>query len=139
MSGAPQNAQRKVMQWLNDRADRGYGSLCVVLRPDVTEIRIISSGGHCGEEATSALASANRPGPDVILRRSYPSAATAFPARLPRHHRQRRDTVEYGGIALNFSDGFGFGDSYAAGLFYGRLRRVRSGPRSAFRRHRSRS
>ncbi len=27
--------------------------------------------------------------------------------------------VAYGGIALDFADGYGFGDAYAAGYFYG--------------------
>jgi len=55
-----------------------------------------------------------KPGKDVVLRRGSGSATTV----LTGCHARIGD-VAFGGIALDFADGYGFGDSYASGYFYG--------------------
>lgn len=114
------DARRTIRQWLAEDAPRGAGALCVQLGRQVDEIRIVSTGGHCGETATSPeTASANKPGPDIILRRGYGSGSVAT---LPGCHATigtGEAEIAYGGIALDFADGYGFGDSYARGHFYG--------------------
>jgi hypothetical protein len=98
----------------------GRGMFCVALHPDVDQVRVTSQGGHCGEPGLPELVSASRPGPDIILRSSVSLQATPFSLGCQRHDRTGDEKeVAYGGVALNFADGYGFGDSYAAGLFYG--------------------
>ena len=118
------DARGTISQWLDAKAATASGSLCIPLHPNVDEIRIASTGGHCGFEGDTAIASASKPGGDVVLRRSYGGGmGAASSATLPGCHarigNQEIGEVAYGGIALDFSDGFGFGDSYATGYFYG--------------------
>jgi len=118
------DARGTIRQWLDENAAAASGLLCIPLHPNVDEIRITSTGGHCGFEGDTAIASASKPGGDVVLQRSYGGGmGAASLATLPGCHarigNQEIGEVAYGGIALDFSDGFGFGDSYAAGYFYG--------------------
>lgn len=105
------DARRTIRQWLNADADRGRGRLCIPLAGPVDEIRIASLGGHCGYEGGEA----NTPGPGAALRRG--GAASAEIALTGCH--ARVGDQRFGGIALDFADGYGFGDAYAAGYFYG--------------------
>lgn len=114
------DARGAIRQWLGDNAANGSGWLCVELGPEVDKVRIISTGGHCGETATVPdMATASEPGPDMILRRSYAGARVATLRGCHATIGTGENEVAYGGIALNFADGFGFGDSYARGHFYG--------------------
>jgi len=114
------DARGTISQWLDANAAAASGSLCIPLHPDVDEIRITSTGGNCGFEGDDTITFASKPGDDVVLRRSY---GASFSATLPGCHARIGNMeigeVAYGGVALDFSDGFGFGDSYAAGYFYG--------------------
>ena len=105
------DAHQTIRQWLDAAAARGRGRLCVPLASRVDEIRIASLGGHCGYEGGDT----STPGPDVALRRGrIPPAEIALTGCHARVGDQR-----FGGIALDFADGYGFGDAYAAGYFYG--------------------
>jgi len=114
------DAHQTIMQWLDASAATASGSLCIPLHPQVDEIRIASTGGHCGEQIDTVFTFASQPGGGAVLRRSFGGAAAVV---LPGCHTRIGDAeigeVAYGGIALDFSDGFGFGDSYAEGHFYG--------------------
>jgi hypothetical protein len=114
------DARGTIRQWLDENAATASGSLCIPLHPDVDEIRITSTGGHCGFEGDDAITFASKPGNDVVLRRTYGAVSSAT---LPGCHARIGNgdigEVAYGGVALDFSDGFGFGDSYAARYFYG--------------------
>jgi hypothetical protein len=105
------DAHQTIRQWLAADAGNGRGGLCVLLDGRVDEIRITSIGGHCGYEDGAA----NAPGPGVTLRqgRSTPANLT-----LTGCHASIGD-LRFGGVALDFADGYGFGDTYAAGHFYG--------------------
>lgn len=114
------DTRQTIVQWLDADAARASGALCIPLHPDTDEIRIVSTGGHCGEQAAPEIASASQPGGDVLLRRSYGGAASVtLPGCHARIGNAEIDEVAYGGVALDFADGYGFGDSYAAGYFYG--------------------
>ena len=77
----------------------------------VDEVRVTSLGGHCGYEDGEV----NTPGPDITLKRGrYDPAGIAL---IGCH--ARVGDVRFGGVALDFADGYGFGDAYAAGHFYG--------------------
>jgi hypothetical protein len=105
------DTHRTIRQWLNAHAVNGRGSLCVRLDRRVDEIRIASIGGHCGYDGGEA----NAPGPGATLRRGR-----SGPARLMLTGCHARiGEQSFGGIALRFADGYGFGDSYATGHFYG--------------------
>lgn len=115
------DAQNAIRQWLNQDAAQASGSLCIPLHPDVNEIRVISTGGHCGEDGFPDIAWANEPGTDVALRRGAGAVASVT---LEGCHARigpslDSDAVAYGGIALRFSDSYVFGDSYAETYFYG--------------------
>jgi len=114
------DAHQTIMQWLDANAATAGGSLCIPLHPLVDEIRIASTGGHCGEAAALEIAFASKPGGDAVLRRSFGGATSAT---LPGCHARIGTTeigeIAYGGIALDFSDSYGFGDSYAKSHFYG--------------------
>ena len=111
------DARETIIQWLDGEAASGSGSLCIPLHPDVSQIRITSMGGHCGHHGDDTVSFASRPGGDVVLSRGRASAV--LPGCHARIGTPEVGEVAYGGIALDFSDGYGFGDSYAAGYFYG--------------------
>lgn len=114
------DARQVIVQWLDAAAGRARGSLCIPLHPEIDEIRITSAGGHCGEQAVPEIASASLPGGNAVLRRASGRPATVtLPGCHARIGNAQAGEMAYGGIALNFSDGYGFGDSYAAGHFYG--------------------
>lgn len=115
------DAQNTIRQWLEGNAAGASGSLCIPLHPDVDEIRVTSTGGHCGEDGFPDIAWANEPGADVALRRGYGAAASATLEGCHARIGPSLDsgTVAYGGIALRFSDSYVFGDSYAETYFYG--------------------
>lgn len=110
------DARLSVQQWLDDDAARGAGRLCVQLDPRVDEVRIISSGGDCGVPPDTATAS--HPGPDMILRRSYGGARVATLRGCHATVGTGDAEIAFGGIALDFADGYGFGDAYARDQFY---------------------
>ncbi len=105
------DARQTIQQWLDAAAARGRGRLCVQLHDRVNEIRVRALGGHCGYEDGEV----HVPGPGSILRRG--GAASAEIALNGCH--ARVGDQRFGGIALDFADGYGFGDAYAAGYFYG--------------------
>ncbi len=114
------DAHQTIMQWLDASAVTASGSLCIPLHPDVNEIRIASTGGHCGEVSAPEISSASKPGGGAVLRRSFGgAAAVALPGCHARIGNAQIGEIAYGGIALDFSDGYGFGDSYAKSHFYG--------------------
>ncbi|MBK1669803.1 hypothetical protein CKO28_17335 [Rhodovibrio sodomensis] len=114
------DARETIRQWLDDRAATGQGSLCIPLHPQVDEIRVTPTGGHCGETEWPEIARANRPGPGAVLRRGYGGAATATVTGChARIGNAELGELRYGGVALDFADGYVFGDSYADGYFYG--------------------
>lgn len=105
------DARQTIRQWLHGDAANGRGNLCIKLANSVDQIRITSLGGHCGYEDGEA----NTPGPDTLLKRGrYHHSGIAVAGC-----HARMGTVRFGGVALNFADGYGFGDTYAAGHFYG--------------------
>ena len=114
------DARQTIRQWVNERAGSGSGSLCIPLHPNVSEVRITSTGGHCGFDADDILTFASAPGADGILRIGFGYGASVS---LSGCHagigNDEIGTVTYGGIVLDFADGYGFGDSYASGIFYG--------------------
>lgn len=103
------DARRWIWQWTGDRAARGTGSLCIPLAEQVDLIRVKPAGGRCGY----SVGDKNRPGPAFTLNRGGVSQTT-----LSGCHAGVGDQT-FGGIALDFADGYGFGDSYATGHFYG--------------------
>ena len=105
------DARRTIRQWLDGQAALGAGSLCIALDGRVDEIRITSIGGHCGYDGGEA----NAPGPNRVLRAGYGENRSAT---LAGCHASIGE-MAFGGIALDFADGYGFGDSYATGYFYG--------------------
>lgn len=114
------DAHQTIMQWLHASAATASGSLCIPLHPGVDEIRIASTGGHCGEATALEIAFASEPGGNAVLRRSFGGAASVtLPGCHARIGAAEIGQIAYGGIALDFSDGYGFGDSYADGHFYG--------------------
>ncbi len=114
------DARQTIRQWLNGDAASASGSLCIPLPPQVDEIRITPTGGHCGEQGGTVFIFASRPGANVVLRRSYGGASSVtLPGCHARIGNAEIGEVAYGGVALDFSDGYSFGDSYAAGYFYG--------------------
>lgn len=114
------DAHQTIMQWLDAGAATASGSLCIPLHPDVNEIRIVSTGGHCGEQGMPEISFASKPGSGAVLRRSFGGAsAVVLPGCHARIGNSEIGEVAYGGVAFDFSDGYGFGDSYAAGYFYG--------------------
>ena len=105
------DARRTIRQWLNDDSRHGSGHLCIRLASEVDEIRVTALGGHCGYPDGTA----NRPGPNITLRRGAGNSAVT---ELTGCH-ARIGAIAFGGVALDFADGYGFGDAYAEGYFYG--------------------
>lgn len=103
------DARRSIRQWIGDRAALGTGSLCIPLAERVDRIRIIPAGGNCGYSEGEK----NEPDGKAALNRGGVSQAT-----LSGCHAGIGGQT-FGGIALDFADGYGFGDSYATGQFYG--------------------
>lgn len=103
------DATGRIRQWLDGAAQRAAYRLCLRLDGRVREVRITPLGGHCGE----AFGRVEPPDEGAVLRR--PRVITA---RVSGCHATLADT-RFGGIALRFADGFGVGDSYVAGVFYG--------------------
>jgi len=103
------DARQVIRQWLDGTAARGQGSLCIPLAPEVDEIVVEPLGGHCGYESGEA----SKPG---MGDRLWPGGPGRL--KLAGCH-ARLHTQAFGGIALRFADGYGFGDSYAEGHFYG--------------------
>lgn len=110
-----------IRQWVDADAATARGSLCIPLHPLVDEIRVSSIGGHCGETEFPEIASANVPGDGAVLARGRGGAAsvTFEGCHASIAPPTGEDSVSYGGIALDFADGYMFGDSYADGHFYG--------------------
>lgn len=115
------DARNTIRQWLAGETAGASGSLCIPLHPDVDEIRVTSTGGHCGEKGFPDIAWANEPGADAVLRRGYGAAASATLVGCHARIGPSLDSgaVAYGGIALRFADSYVFGDSYAETYFYG--------------------
>jgi hypothetical protein len=105
------DARHRVRQWLDGRAAAGAGGLCIALAPQVDEVRIAPLGGHCGYEDGEA----NQPAPGVTLKAGYRGRHAATVAGC----HARIGGQGFGGVALRFADGYGFGDAYATGYFYG--------------------
>ncbi len=105
------DARNDIAQWLDAEAAAGAAILCIPLAPEVDEIRATSAGGHCGYP--EGLASA--PDPSITLRAGLGLPGSAVLAGC----HARIGAQDFGGIALDFADSYGFGDSYAAGYFYG--------------------
>ena len=103
------DAHQTILQWLNAQAASASGGVCIPLAGQVAEIRVSSVGGHCGYEGSDA----NTPGAGGVLRRGGPGSLS-----LTGCHAGYGET-RFGGVALRFADGYGFGDSYASGYFYG--------------------
>lgn len=103
------DARQTIRQWLDGRAAGASGGVCIPLSDRVDEVRISSLGGHCGYGDGEARA----PAVGASLRRGGPGAVS-----LAGCHAAVGDTA-FGGIALRFADGYGFGDAYARGYFYG--------------------
>jgi hypothetical protein len=103
------DAHQSIRQWLDAKAERGAGAVCIPLSREVDEIIVTSLGGHCGYEDSEA----NTPGAGGRLQRGGASQLTLTGCHA------RIGTQRFGGIALRFADSYGFGDSYAKGYFYG--------------------
>ena len=103
------DARADIRQWLDGAWERGRGALCIPLTDAVDEIRITPLASHCSFEGVAV----GPVGAGGVLerRRSRPLVLAGCHAQL--------DTMRFGGVALVFSDGFGFGDAYAEGFFYG--------------------
>ncbi|WP_299410374.1 hypothetical protein [uncultured Roseobacter sp.] len=112
------DASGSILQWFNENAEYGEGRLCIPLHPDVDDIRIKSTGGDCGYGGNDVAAAANSPMQGVRLRRGG-EAATVLRGCHATIGNERVGRVAYGGIALNFADGYTFGDSYVRDHFYG--------------------
>ncbi|PCI04639.1 MAG: hypothetical protein COB78_10120 [Hyphomicrobiales bacterium] len=115
------DARGNIRQWLDGNAATASGSLCIPLHPYVDEVRITSTGGDCGFEGDEEFTTANQPGNDTVLRRHTAGAARTSATLSGCHARIGNTTIgeiTYGGVALDFADGFGFGDAYAMGFFY---------------------
>ena len=115
------DARETIRQWLDEAAATARGSLCIPLHPQVDEIHVAPTGGHCGETDFPETAAANRPGNGAVLRRGYGGVASASFEGCHARIGPSPDeiAVAYGGVALDFADGYVFGDSYADGHFYG--------------------
>lgn len=103
------DARQTIRQWLDGSAAGATGSLCIPLGDRVTEIRVSPLGGHCGYGDGQVSAS----GAAGVLRRGGPGVLTLSGCHA------RIGEAGFGGIALSFADGYGFGDAYASGYFYG--------------------
>lgn len=103
------DARQTIQQWIDGAAASASGGLCIPLSNEVTEVRVATLGGHCGYEGMEV----NSPGPGGVLQRG---GAGSLP--LTGCH-ARVQNLTFGGVALRFADGYGFGDSYATGYFYG--------------------
>ena len=103
------DARQTIRQWLDARAAGAMGGVCIPLEDRVNEIRVSSLGGHCGYGDGEVAAPAIGAG----LRSGGPGAITLAGCHA------RIGEAAFGGIALRFADGYGFGDAYAAGYFYG--------------------
>lgn len=103
------DARQTIRQWIDGAAASASGGLCIPLSNEVTEVRVAALGGHCGYEGMEV----NSPGPGGVLQRG---GAGSLP--LTGCH-ARVQGLTFGGVALRFADGYGFGDSYATGYFYG--------------------
>lgn len=103
------DARAEIRQWLDGAWERGRGSLCIPITEAVDEIRVTPLDGHCSFEGIDIGAPAAG---GVLLRsRSRVLSLTGCHARV--------GDMRFGGVALVFADGYGFGDAYAAGFFYG--------------------
>lgn len=103
------DAHQTILQWLDAQATAASAGVCIPLASQVTEIRVSPAGGHCGYEGSDA----NTPGAGGVLRRGGAGSLS-----LTGCHAGYGE-IRFGGIALRFADGYGFGDSYASGYFYG--------------------
>ena len=103
------DAHQTIRQWLDGDAASGEGGVCIALAPTVDEVVVTPLGGHCGYPGSIA----SMPGFGERLRRGGSARI-----ELAGCH-ARIDTLGFGGIALRFADGYGLGDSYAQGYFYG--------------------
>ena len=113
------DARGTISQWLNADAAFASGSLCVELPAEIHEVRVISMGGHCGQEVDGVTVRASKPGGNTVLRRAFGAGNTvSLPGCHVRMGIGEDGAISHGGIALDFADGYGFGDSYARGFFY---------------------
>lgn len=103
------DARRTIRQWLDKEADGATGGVCIPVDERVTGFRVTSLGGHCGY----AQGTANEPRANMTLRPGHADRpiVTGCHATLAG--------ARFGGIALRFADGYGLGDSYLRGYFYG--------------------
>jgi len=114
------DAHQTIRQWHDDAVAKSSRSLCIPLRPEVSGIRVTSTGGHCGFYDDKLITFANEPRPGGTLKPGHGGGASLM---LEGCHAGTSNgefgTIAYGGIALDFADGYGFGDFYAVGDFYG--------------------
>ncbi len=114
------DARQTVCQWLNGQADKGRGSLGVPPHPRVSEVRITSTGGHCGFDADDLPALAVASGSDRMLRFGFGNDGSVDLSGC--HAGIGNDDIgrmTHGGILVEFADGYAFGDSFASSHSYG--------------------
>ena len=112
------DASGRITQWLDAAAATGRGAICIPLHPLVDEVVVTPTGGHCGHQVDGVTSHANEPGPGAVLRQGgrWSATVTGCHARIGL---EATGVTSFGGIALEFADGFGFGDAYAEDYFYG--------------------
>ena len=103
------DAHAEIRQWLDGAWSRGEGVLCLPIAEEVDEIRVVPLDSHCSFAGIDVGAP---PAGGVLLRASVRVLAV-------RGCHARLESMRFGGIALLFADGYGFGDAYAADFFYG--------------------
>lgn len=103
------DARQAIRQWIDGAAASASGALCIPLSNQVTEVRAVPLGGHCGYAGMEI----NTPGPGGVMRQGGLASLSLIGCHA------RIQDLTFGGVALRFADGYGFGDSYATGYFYG--------------------
>lgn len=114
------DVHQTIRQWHDDAVAKVGRSLCIPLPPEISGIRVTSTGGHCGFYDEELITFANEPRAGGTLKPRHGGGSSL---KLEGCHAGTSNgefgTFAYGGIALDFSDGYGFGDFYATGEFYG--------------------
>ena len=110
------DASDSIRQWLHDDADVASHRICIRLDDRVAEVRITPIGGHCGHEFAAAM----EPDDGAVLRRPWRGSVTVSGCHASISDLLSDElALRFGGVAFRFADGFGLGDSYVAGTFYG--------------------
>lgn len=103
------DARAEIRQWLDGAWARGRGSVCIPFTEEVDEIRVSPLDGHCSFDGIETGA----PGTGGVLEKRRTRVLTIGGCHA------RVESLRFGGVALILADGYGFGDAYAAGHFYG--------------------